>query len=191
MDLTQVRERIGKRHYAQDVAAGISLSRSGFYGVDFVRCGNVRIEKRKRGFLTFGGMNVVVLDDLSVVLPPKEPLAGEVTGSETKTTVTDGVPAQQVLSGLGIEKSFLHQYLGGHRRFSGLRINGLSVACLDARTNVVPCVVAKMGEAVRDGLALTDCGVITNGKTNLVGRATLNLKPELKVVWSGGEKRFY
>ena len=37
-----------------------------------MRCGKCFLEKMRKGVLTFGGLNVLVLEDLKVVIPPAE-----------------------------------------------------------------------------------------------------------------------
>ena len=65
-----------KRNFTVGVAEGLSVRRHGVYGVDFVRCGKCRIDKRKIGGFSIGCFNDLVLDDLSVVIPPKVRPAG-------------------------------------------------------------------------------------------------------------------
>ncbi len=174
-----------KRNFTTGMAEGVSVRRHGYYGVDFIRCGNCRMEKRKFGALTLGCFNVLCLDDLSIVIPDEMRAYAE--GAEP--TVSNGVSAVELARRLGIGGDFLE--LRGHLpSFSGLRVTKLSVSTLDARSNAVLRCVAACGEAKRDGLHLDGCSVIDGSRTNFVGTALLAVKPELKVVWHGGEMRF-
>ena len=74
--------------------------------------------------------------------------------------------------------------------FSGLRVTKLALSTLDAGSNVVLRCVAARGEAMRDGLHLEGCGIVSGSVTNIVGTALLSVKPELKLAWRGGEMRF-
>lgn len=168
--------RIGKR-YSQVLTEGAVLNKHGVYGVDFVRCGKCSVEKLRKGPLTFGGMNVLVLDDLKVVIPPREAAA---------TNSADGVTAREIAGRMGVDDSFLGSR-GVGLKFSGLRINELALSRLDG-TNVVPVLSAPFGEARRDGLHLRDCVIIRETLTNLVGKALLRVRPHVRVEWDGGSQ---
>ena len=172
---------VRKRNFTVGLAEGVSVRRHGIYGVDFIRCGKCRVEKRKLGALTLGCFNVLVLEDLSVVIPPREP-ADDAVSNESG----GGVSARELAEGLGLNEGFLKSQ-GCRLRFSGLKISGLSVATLDAASNAVPRFVAANGTAERDGLHLVGCGIITGTSTNAVGSAVLKIKPDLRLVWSSGE----
>lgn len=168
--------RMGKR-YSQVLTEGAVLNKHGVYGVDFVRCGKCSVEKLRKGPLTFGGMNVLVLDDLKVVIPPREAAA---------TNSADGVTAREIAGRMGVDDSFLGSR-GVGLKFSGLRINELALSRLDG-TNVVPVLSAPFGEARRDGLHLRDCVIIRETLTNLVGKALLRVRPHVRVEWDGGSQ---
>ena len=172
---------VRKRNFTVGLAEGVSVRRHGIYGVDFIRCGKCRMEKRKLGALTLGGFNVLVLEDLSLVIPPRE-----LAGDSVKGEGGDAVSARELADGLGLNEGFLKSQ-GFRLRFSGLKVSGLSVATLDAASNAVPRFVAANGTAERDGLHLAGCGIITNNSTNAVGSAVLKVKPDLRLVWPSGE----
>lgn len=171
-----------KRNFTVGMSEGLSLRRSGYYGIDFIRCGKCRIEKRKLGNLTLGGLNVLVLEDLAVVIPPDLAADG---GKDGKADVS----AADLAAGLGIDEDFL-RVRGAGLKFSGLRIRGFSVSTLDAATNVVPRFVAQGGDAKTDGLHLTKCGIISKNDTNWVESAVLKVRPTLRLIWSDGEIDF-
>ena len=91
------RPKVFKRALAED----LRLTRHGVYGVDFIRCGACRLEKRKRGALTFGGFNVLVLEDLSVVLPP------DGVEKEADDTPHRSDDSRSVVRRMGISADFL------------------------------------------------------------------------------------
>lgn len=167
------------KSFRRDLAEGVRLGRHGVYGVDFVRCGKCSLEKRRKGVLTFGGLNVLVLEDLKVVIPPAE-----------TTNANDGVEgtsAQEIASRLGVDNSFLGTRGVGFR-FSGLRIVGFELAHLEG-TNVVQILTASRGEAFHGGLLLRDCGMIGENRTNRVEEALLRFSPHLILEWEGGSRR--
>lgn len=165
----------GKR-LRRTVAEEVVVNRQGVYGVDFVRCRRCLLEKRRQGPLSFGGLNTLVLEDLRVVIPPREGPADDNEGN------IDASP-EDVARRLGVGDSFLGAR-GLPARFSGLRIEGLSVSRLEG-TNVVPVFVAAHGEAKRDGLHMTDC-VIMEPSSNSFRHATLKIHPRLRLEWTGG-----
>lgn len=163
--------------FGRGVAEDVSVRKHGYYGIDFIRCGSCSIEKRKLGPLTLGGFNVLVLTDLSVVIPREE---------DQTTAASDETTAMELANRLGVTRE-LTGAQGVPFKFSGLRVEGLRIATLDAATNVCPRLVAASGEAARDGLHLRGCAIIRDGKTNAVDRAVLKVKPDLCLVWSAGE----
>lgn len=175
-----------KRSFGIELAEGVKLSRPGYYGIDFVRCGGCRVEKRKLGGLTLGCFNVLVLDDLFVTIPPELTRPG---GEGTSTGNEDAVSAADLAAGLGVNRDFLKTQ-GCPLKFSGLKISNLAVATLDAATNAIPRFSARMAEAKRDGLHLRECGIITEKSTNIVENAVLKVKPRLRLEWSGGKIDF-
>lgn len=165
-------------NFGQTVANGVSLRKHGFYGIDFVRCGSCRIEKRKIGALTMGGFNVLILKDLDLVIPSSEKVGNCPEVSEPE--------AMKFARRLGVTGDTLN--LGRRSlKFSGLHVENLRLATLDAQTNVCPCLVAKSGDAERDGLHLRGCMIVRGGATNAVGRAVLRVKPDLRLTWADGE----
>ena len=163
------------------LAEGLVINLSGYYGVDFVKCGKCRMEKRRVGPLTLGGQNVLVLEGLSVVIPPR---TKGLDSCQASSSEDSGQTAKDILNEMGVGSSFWEQN-GMPRRFSGLRIEGLDVARLDGG-RVVPLFSAKSGEAANNGLRLTDCAIISNGESCVVHRAELRAKPCLRLEWRHG-----
>lgn len=164
-----------RKRFSRELAADVSLRRHGVYGIDFIRCGSCRIEKLKHGPFTFGGLNVLVLKDLAVVIPPREennPESGPMT-------------ARSFAARLGMNDDFLRAQ-GAGLKFSGLRIERLQLSRLEG-TNVVKVLSAKAGEAKGDGLHLTDCSIMNCKGADEVDLAILKHKPHLRLEWPGGE----
>lgn len=168
-----------KRSFAVGVAEDVSVRRYGVFGIDFIRCGKCRIEKRKLGALTFGAFNELVLEDLSVVVPPVGFFA-ESDGARISSGAKTSPSAEDLTAGLGIGKDFLLSQ-GCNLRFSGLRITDFALSTLDAATNVVMRMWARRAEAKRDGLRLSDCLLVEDGRTNRVAQAVLRINP-LRVI---------
>ena len=173
--------------FGQTLAEGVNIRKHGYYGIDFIKCSACRIEKRKLGPLTLGGFNVLVLEDLSLVLPNAD---GDGTSSlpvgSRVPRDREGVTAKDIVSNLGISDRFI-QMRGGDLKFSGLKLTNFELATLDAATNVCPRFIAASGEAKRDGLHLAGCVITEGGVSNRVGNAVLKTDPNLHLIWAGGE----
>ena len=171
----------------------LRVTRHGVMGVDLIRCGVCRLEKRKKGVLTFGGMNTLVLEDLNVVLPPEEGGESGDGGQDAHRPSGggDGQDARAVVRRLGISDDFLAKR-GVPFKFSAVRIAGLSVGRLSGTNRVERIFSARSGVSRRDGLALSGCRLFPSGAEGgedereldaarlvLDGRA-------LRLVWDGG-----
>lgn len=177
----------GEKQFSRVLVEGLQIPRHGHYGIDFVKCGSCRLEKRRKGFLTFGGLNVLAIDDLQVVLPPK-------TNNDSMVQVDIGqcdIGPQPIVRSLGVTEGFLTRH-GIPCKFSGLRIKALSVNRLSGDGQCVEKVFsAGSADAVRKGLSLSRCTIFVNRPSGeFVGDATLlKAGDELRLVWQGGEIR--
>lgn len=167
--------------YTRVLGEDLRVTRRGLYGIDVLRCGACRLEKRRRGPLTFGGLNVLVLEDLHVVLP-EAPVKETAQGAEPADTAT----AEEILGNMGVGRDFLRAH-GVSWRFSGLRVERLAVSRLEG-TNVVEVFAASAGEAKRDGLHLRECAIISGVASNVVEDAVLKVKPALRLCWRGNHE---
>ena len=171
--------------YQRTLVEGLRVSRHGCFGVDFVECGSCRVEKMRKGPLTLGGVNVLAIDDLKVVLPPKGDAwrSGAVNGDGKHSAAHD------VAKRLGVSDGFLKNN-GLPLKFSGLRIKSLAVDRLqDYNSRPEKVFFADSGEAVRDGLSLSGCTIFANNSDGeFVGKATLSKSGGgLRLSWRGGE----
>ena len=165
--------------YRQTLAKNLRVVRSEMACVDFVKCGTCRLEKRKRGPITLGALNMLVLEDLSVVLPDDETPEGG--GGERDDTMG-------VVRHLGVNDGFLSSR-GIPYRFSGVRIQRLAVSRFVREKGVQPVFRAEQAEAVRGGLELSHCEVaMVSGEMSSIGKAMLTKKGHrLHLAWRGGE----
>ena len=171
-----------RKTYRQTIAEGVKINRHGLYGIDLVSCDSCSLKKRKHGIFTIGALNVLVIDNLTVVLPR----AG---GSEADSPGGTGEDsdAMSLARRMGVSDGFLATR-GIAPKFSGLRINGLSVSRLSEDGKPEPAFLAKSAEAVLGGLKLTGC-VVHEGSNppHPVSGAMLNRKGgKLSLVWNGG-----
>jgi len=179
--------KAGRKLFNRVLVEGLQVSKHGCYGIDFVKCGSCRLEKRRKGFLTFGGLNVLVIDDLQVVLPPKTK-DGDMAQADAGH---DSSEPQTIVRSLGVSEGFLSKH-GIPCKFSGLSIKALAVNRLSEDGKRVENVfAAESAEAVRGGLALSRCTVFHNRDTGeFVGKATLSKSGGgLHLAWHGGEIR--
>ena len=169
------------KRFNRVIAEDVRIRQHGIYGIDLITCRTCRLEKRKLGMMTLGGLNTLVLEDLNIVLPPcdrREEDSSEGAGDGRAT-------AREIVNRLGLSDRIVQ--MGGARlRFSGLKIKNLSLAMLSAETNICPSFVASWGEAQKDGLHLMGCKLTKDGRTNDIGRAVLKFKPDLCLIWPSG-----
>jgi hypothetical protein len=170
---------------AAEIAEDVAVSRHGIYGVDFVRCGRVKMEKMKKGPFALGAFNKLVLDDLRVVLPCKPKKVDEGISKDDEAIKSS---AKNMLKNIGVDTDFLMAN-GVNRKFSGLQINGLKICRLDSMTNILEVLQAKKAELkLSVGLELIDVEIIEQGVTRSVSKAYLkNKNGTLKITWSEGE----
>lgn len=168
--------------FTREVARDVSVRLRSTPGAETVRCGECRVEKRRMGAFSIGGMNTLRLRDLAVVLPPADAVPDRADG--------DGrhAGARALLGALGVSDGFLTGQ-GVRERFSGLTVDGLSVAVY---TNgaAQPVFAAARAELKASGLALKDCRLVEGGATNRLAKARLVRHHRgLLLKWHGGERR--
>ena len=155
-------------------------------GVDAIRIGSCRLEKRRLGLLTLGGCNVLVMTNVVLNLPlPAEAttnLARAVAlpfADEGETTSDDRKNGDAAAFLSGLHPSFV--------RASSIRAADVSVNRVVGKT-VVPVFRADSLRNRGAKIVLGGCRVIEGGKTNCVGRATLSLRPRPLLAWNGGQR---
>ena len=155
-------------------------------GVDSVRFDSCRVEKMRMGFFALGGFNVLCIKGLVLNLPLEE------EGSEGKRDEGRGMreersAGKEALAGL-LPESLMKRMGLYAKRFSGIRVDGLSVNRV-ANRSVVPVFAAERMKNRGKTLELSNCRVVgDDGSTNLVARAELRLKPVPVLAWNGGER---
>ena len=153
-------------------------------GVDSVRFDSCRVEKMRMGFFALGGFNVLCIKGLVLNLPLEE----EGMRDEGRGKSEGQGAGKEALAGL-LPKSLMERMGLYAKRFSGIRVDGLSVNRV-ANRSVVPVFAAERMKNRGKTLELTSCRVFgDDGSTNLVGKAELRLKPVPLLAWSGGERR--
>lgn len=172
--------------FDRPIGEGLVVTRAGYYGVRFVECDAIKIAKRKLGVLTIGALNVLQIKNLKVVLPENLRRGDCAPGN---TSRPERAVSQELVRIFGIDKSILDGRFPG-TKFSGVEIDGLQVFELDAATNVVFRFSAQDGKLGRRGLELEGCLVNDGGTTQNVGKAVLEVKPELRLRWPDGEMTF-
>ena len=154
-------------------------------GVDSVRFDSCRVEKMRMGFFALGGFNVLCIKGLVLNLPLDA--EEEEVKSEERRVKSEGA-GKEALAGL-LPESLMKRMGLYAKRFSGIRVDGLSVNRV-ANRSVVPVFAAERMKNRGKTLELSNCRVVgDDGSTNLVGRAELRLKPVPVLAWNGGERR--
>ena len=154
-------------------------------GVDSVRFDSCRVEKMRMGFFALGAFNVLCIKGLVLNLP----LDAEDSGVKSEEgRVKSAGAGKEALAGL-LPESLMKRMGLYAKRFSGIRVDGLSVNRV-ANRSVMPVFAAERMKNRGKTLELTSCRVFgDDGSTNLVARAELRLKPVPVLAWNGGERR--
>ena len=154
-------------------------------GVDSVRFDSCRVEKMRMGFFALGAFNVLCIRGLVLNLP----LDAEDSGVKSEEgRVKSAGAGKEALAGL-LPESLMKRMGLYAKRFSGIRVDGLSVNRV-ANRSVMPVFAAERMKNRGKTLELTSCRVFgDDGSTNLVARAELRLKPVPVLAWNGGERR--
>ena len=180
--------------YRRTLAEGVQIRNNGMYGIDLIRCGACRVEKLRKGPITFGALNVLVMEDLYLVLPLKEAQndISMIKNGDVSIKGRGTLDCREIVRRLGVSDVFLSSR-GIPVKFSGLRIKGLQVNRLsnDSRS-AEPLFSAKRAEAVKGGLSLWECVVFKDGGKGVpVGKAFLvKSKKSLHLKWRDGEMIF-
>ena len=145
-------------------------------GVDRFSFKNCRIEKRRRGAITFGAFNVLVVDGLVLNLP----------GAASVPVESSDGSSFSWMKGDGLGETLLRSQGMSVERLSGIRINGLTVnRCNNTNgVNFVFSAALAESEMGKEGLQLQECEVCApDGRKIRVNKARLILKPEPKLVY--------
>ncbi len=162
---------LGQKQYSCLIAEEVRIRDYKTFGVDVIAFKSSHVEKRRRGPITFGSFNVLVLDELVLNLPSGA--ADE--ADDTDRTLRKGDFAKELPPLLGLNAA----------RFSGIRINGLTVnRCFSNRVEHVFSAGWAEG-GIGQPVSLREC-VITSesGDKEMVHKARLELKPGLALVYS-------
>ena len=178
-------EPVRQKRFSQQVAEGVRYRDTQNFGVDLLAFKSCHVEKRRKGAITFGAFNVLVVDELILNIP--------VGASSSGKAEAAGGTSLDLLKGDGLAGALLRSQGAGVGRVSGLRVNGLTVN--RCATNGVSFVfsAAQAESGMRSsGLRLRDCVVRSaDGSAARVKEARLVLKPEPALVYTknGAEQR--
>lgn len=168
----------GKR-YATEVAEGVRLRDFRHFGIDLLSFKSCRIEKLRRGPVTFGAFNVLVLEEVVVHLVPS-------AGRDAPSAPAGSKPAQD-----DSLETFAHLFKGvqglASKKFSSVRIKGLAVNrwAGGATERLFTAAAAEGGVGTGRHIRLDGCVVFEpDGAAKTVGAARLVLKPEVALVYT-------
>ena len=185
------------KSFSTEIAEGVRLRDFEHFGVDLLSFGACRIEKLKRGGVTLGAFNVLVLDDVTVNLVDSEhqiinPLNTQKdTEKEFKTENGQSTNnAERIDAFIGRFKS-VRELTG--KKFSGVHINRLTVNRLT--DNGSECLfaaeLAEGGLGSGKALRLKGCLVFTDGNRGVPvcdARVEVNSVPTLVYRLSDGQE---
>ena len=153
-------------------------------GVDCIRIKSCRLEKRKMGPVTLGGLNVLLLEDVVLNLPFPDDI---VTNLAQSASVAISGDAESRKPGDDPVLALLSGIVPSSVRASSIRISGLAVNRVEGDGRVAPVFAADEMRNRGKTLLLAGCRVIKGSVTNFVGEAVLMLKPNALLTWEGGQ----
>jgi hypothetical protein len=153
-------------------------------GVDCIRIKSCRLEKRKMGPVTLGGLNVLLLEDVVLNLPFPDDI---VTNLAQSASVAISGDAESRRSGDDPILALLSGIVPSSVRASSIRISGLAVNRVEGDGRVTLVFAADEMRNRGKTLLLAGCRVIKGSATNFVGEAVLMLKPNALLTWEGGQ----
>jgi len=179
------------KQFATEVAEGVRFRDFQNYGIDLLAFETCRVEKLRRGAVTFGAFNVLVLENVVVNLPQGAPgVAGGIEALDAleepetvETSTEDFITLFKSVQGLT------------HIKFSGMRIHGLAVnrCWADGQTaRLFSAELAEGGVGIGEHIRVTGCVVYSpDGVGEAAGTARIELKPRPALVYKkdGAEQR--
>lgn len=175
-------ELVKQKSFSRVIAEGVRYRDYQSIGVDRFAFKSCRIEKRRKGAITFGAFNMLVVDGLVLNLPAVASVSikGEPAGESSFGW----------MKGDGLGETLVGSQGLGVGRISGIRINGLTVNRCNNTNGVSLIFSATLAESgiSKEGLNLQGCEVSTSdGSQMRVNKARLILKPDPKLVyWKRG-----
>jgi hypothetical protein len=168
-----------QKRYSTEIAEGVRLRDFRHFGIDLLSFKSCRIEKLRRGPVTLGAFNVLVLEEVVVHLVPS-------AGQDATSAPAGSKPAQD-----DSLEAFAHLFKGvqglASKKFSNVRIKGLAVnRWADGATErLFTAASAEGGVGTGRHIRLDGCVVFEpDGAAKAVGAARLVLKPEVALVYT-------
>ena len=173
---------VAAKSFSTEVAEGGRLRDFEHFGVDLLSFGTCRIEKLRRGGITLGAFNVLVLDDVTINL------MGPDQSIKHKKEIQ---PTDNTEAFIGLFKSV--QGLSG-KKISGVRISRLAVNRLTGggTEHLFAAELAEGGLGSGKALRLKGCRVFTGGnRGELVHDARVEIEsvPALAYRQSDGQEK--
>ena len=168
-----------QKRYSTEIAEGVRLRDFRHFGIDLLSFKSCRIEKLRRGPVTLGAFNVLVLEEVVVHLVPSAGQDATFAPAGSKPVQDDSLEA------------FAHLFKGvqglASKKFSNVRIKGLAVnRWADGATErLFTAASAEGGVGTGRHIRLDGCVVFEpDGAAKAVGAARLVLKPEIALVYT-------
>lgn len=168
---------VKKKEYSKLIAEGVRYRDFANVGVDRFAFKNCHVEKRRKGALTLGAFNILVVDELVLNMP-----------SAVQTSKASQGSLLNNIKESGFAETFLHSQGYAPGRFSGLRINGLSVNCI-CSNSIRRIFSAERAESDMQtkGLKLRACTVFSaDGNERHVTSAQWVLAPGPTLIYHDG-----
>jgi len=177
--LTRMSSPRPEKRYSTEIAEGVRLRDFKHFGIDLLSFKSCRIEKLRRGPVTLGAFNVLVLEEVVVHLVPS-------AGQDVPPDPVDSHPVQD-----DSLEAFVDLFKGvqglASKKFSSVRIKGLTVNRWTdgSAERLFAAAAAEGGIGAGRHIRLDGCVVFEpDGAAKAVGAARLVLKPEIALVYT-------
>ncbi len=177
--LTRMSSPRPEKRYSTEIAEGVRLRDFKHFGIDLLSFKSCRIEKLRRGPVTLGAFNVLVLEEVVVHLVPS-------AGQDVPPDPVDSHPVQD-----DSLEAFVDLFKGvqglASKKFSSVRIKGLTVNRWTdgSAERLFAAAAAEGGIGAGRQVRLDGCVVFEpDGAAKPVGAARLELQPDLSLVYT-------
>lgn len=149
-----------------------------------MRAGSVRIEKIRRGPLTFGAYNALLLENLEITIPLHG--NGRIISAALDNAADGGSRDPESPAMLDFNPETFAFLNPGGRSFSSVKIEGLTVS-RQTENGTEPLFTAKRGATGGGGFELESCVILSGGASNAVHGAKIRTSGGMpRLEWRGG-----
>jgi hypothetical protein len=174
------KERVGYKQLSRTVAEGF-VYRFGSEKYPRASCSACRIGKMKIGFVSLGAINTIEFDDLIINIPESQKKDGE----DITTRIQDGKSETEMVVDAFNLNPVIRMACAEAKKFAGIRISKLQINRM-SRNSLEPIIHASTMKNSGKRILLYNVVLHKDGQTHKLKEVELEVKPDLKLVWSTG-----